>query len=164
MPVRYGLSGSPVWLLNTRSRIPSLAHRVKCLSEIVPSRERRSAAPTTWHSQRNGCPCLRVQPIGSERCYERIGSGKSAERPLVHSRIARLWLKELPYIIVLVLTSDLNFKFFDQQIPAEKCAFRRHARGAFGVEFRALTGHEAAQRFDVIGKRGSVVWHAKLVS
>jgi hypothetical protein len=29
---------------------------------------------------------------------------KSAERPLVHSRIARLWLKELPYIIVLVLT------------------------------------------------------------
>ena len=29
---------------------------------------------------------------------------KSAERPLVHSAIARLWLKELPYIIVLVLT------------------------------------------------------------
>ena len=29
---------------------------------------------------------------------------KSAERPLVHSRIARIWLKELPYIIVLVLT------------------------------------------------------------
>jgi hypothetical protein len=28
----------------------------------------------------------------------------SAERPLAHSRIARLWLRELPYIIVLVLT------------------------------------------------------------
>ena len=31
MPVRYGLSGSPVRLSNTRSQIPSLAHRVKVL-------------------------------------------------------------------------------------------------------------------------------------
>jgi hypothetical protein len=31
-------------------------------------------------------------------------AAKSVERPLAHSRIARLWLKELPYIIVLVLT------------------------------------------------------------
>ena len=52
---------------------------------------------------------------------------------------------------------DLNFKFFDQQIAAEKCAFRRHPRGAFGVELRALRSHEAAQGFNVIGKRGSVV-------
>ena len=59
---------------------------------------------------------------------------------------------------------DMNFKFFDQQIAAEKCAFRRHARGAFGVELRALRSHEAAQGFNVIGKRGSVVWHTKLVS
>ena len=59
---------------------------------------------------------------------------------------------------------NLNFKFFDQQITAEKCAFRSHARGTFGVEFRALRSHEAAQRFDVIGKRGSIIWHAKLVS
>ena len=53
-------------------QIPSLAHRVKCLSEIVP----RSAATTAWHSQSSGCPCQRRQPIGSERCYERVGSGK----------------------------------------------------------------------------------------
>ena len=59
---------------------------------------------------------------------------------------------------------DLNFKFLDQQIAAEKCAFRRHPRGAFGVELRALRSHEAAQGFHVIGKRGSVVWHPKLVS
>jgi hypothetical protein len=31
-------------------------------------------------------------------------AAKIAEHPLVHSRMARLWLKELPYIIVLVLT------------------------------------------------------------
>jgi hypothetical protein len=31
-----------------------------------------------------------------------------------------------------------NFKFLDQQIAAEKCAFRRHPRGAFVVELRAL--------------------------
>src|SRR5207253_8954293 len=42
--------------------------------------------------------------------------------------------------------------------------FRRHARGAFGVELRALPSHETAQGFNVIGKRGSVVWHTKLVS
>lgn len=59
---------------------------------------------------------------------------------------------------------NLNFEFFDQQIAAEKCAFRRHARGPFGVEFSALRSHEAAQGLDVIGKRGSIVWHAKLVS
>ena len=59
---------------------------------------------------------------------------------------------------------DLNFKFFDQQIAAEKCAFHRHARGAFGVELRALRSHEAAQGFNVIGKRGGVVRHPKLVS
>ena len=50
------------------------------------------------------------------------------------------------------------------RIAAEKCAFRRHPRGAFGVELRALRSHEAAQGFHVIGKRGSVVWHPKLVS
>ncbi len=37
----------------------------------------------------------------------------------------------------------LNFKFFDQQITAEKCAFLSRARGTFGVEFRALRSHEA---------------------
>jgi hypothetical protein len=31
-------------------------------------------------------------------------AAKHAEHPLVHSRMARLWLRELPYIIVLVLT------------------------------------------------------------
>jgi hypothetical protein len=31
-------------------------------------------------------------------------AANSAEPPLAHSRMARLWLKELPYIIVLVLT------------------------------------------------------------
>src|SRR5208283_2695627 len=31
-------------------------------------------------------------------------AAKQAEHPLVHSRMARLWLRELPYIIVLVLT------------------------------------------------------------
>jgi hypothetical protein len=31
-------------------------------------------------------------------------AAKHAEPPLAHSRLARLWLRELPYIIVLVLT------------------------------------------------------------
>jgi hypothetical protein len=59
---------------------------------------------------------------------------------------------------------DLNFKFFDQQITAEKCAFRRHARGAFGVEFRALRSHEAAQGFNVVGEKGGAVRHMRFVS
>ena len=31
-------------------------------------------------------------------------AANGAERPLVHSRVARLWLKELPYLAVLLLT------------------------------------------------------------
>ena len=34
----------------------------------------------------------------------KLEAAKSTERPLAHSRKARLWLKELPYIIVLGLT------------------------------------------------------------
>lgn len=33
-----------------------------------------------------------------------LGTAKSTGRPLAQSRVARLWLKELPYIVVLVLT------------------------------------------------------------
>ena len=59
---------------------------------------------------------------------------------------------------------DLNFKFLDQQIAAEKCAFRRHPRGAFGVELRALRSDKTAQGFDVVGKRGGVVRHMQFIS
>jgi hypothetical protein len=46
----------------------------------------------------------RRQPKDRNIGMSELEAAKTAERPLAHSRRARLWLKELPYVIVLVLT------------------------------------------------------------
>ena len=81
--------GFAVRLSNTRSQIPLFR----------PSGE--SACRRSFHGAQHPQHGIhKVRNVGMSESE----AANSAERPLVHSRIARLWLKELPYIIVLVLT------------------------------------------------------------
>jgi hypothetical protein len=59
---------------------------------------------------------------------------------------------------------DLDLELLDQQIAVEKRAFRRLARGPFGVKLLALRSDKTAQGFDVVGKRGGVVRHMRFIS